>query len=41
VRIIYEDNSNRVVTDRGIWKGVSVGKFTTKIGRTYSLSEDD
>ena len=38
VRIVYEDNSHRVVTDRGIWKGVSVGKFTTQIGRTYNLS---
>ena len=39
VRIIYADNSHRVVTDRGIWKGVSVGKFTTQIGTTYYLSE--
>ena len=37
VRIVYDDESQRVVTDNGVWKGVSVGRFKTHVGETYPL----
>jgi len=39
VKIVYEDDTHRVVTDKGIWRGVSVGKFRTTTGNTYYLSD--